>query len=827
MASPPAPPSSPNGPAGNKGRPSRIDLLNTGTFYIRRRMRESRPWVRALETPALWVSLFVILGTWALMPGAFLFWARAVPGSVASRDYVASRDLLVSDEDATHAKQEEARQSVLPVYDYDPGVIADFGKRLDALFTRGRRLVAGAGAEPTAEALSALRPELLGNLGNPGPDQEAQPEQIRLTAEQADLLLRRKLAQPLEERLLAISGRALRRGIVGNKALLLENRMRGITLRDLGAGTESVQLDLFDHLGYPGEVQDFLESEIGDWSGYSARERLLLSDLLLDNLPVNLLPNRTETLARREAAAADTREVFSQIRKGQMIVRQGDVIDAASARVIALMRGERQLRLQVPPLAATFFLLALTAAVAWLALSREKVADHGPRRVFGESLMLLLVSLLLAKFCFLVAGALSGAFEAGPLTSARSYAYAIPFASVALVSALLLGRNAALTLSILFSILASRLSVDADPQWVILYTFAGSLAAIHALDLYQFRQRLVMVRVGLVVGLINVVMVLILTALAPTLERSWLQLGFDLLCAMAGGLLVTAAASFAVPILESLLAITTDIKLVELSNTNLPLLRRLAFEAPGTFQHSLMVANLAKEGCEAIGADPVLAYAAGLYHDVGKVLRPEYFVENQRGQNRHDKLLPSMSALILLNHVKDGLELAREHGLPQVIRDAIQQHHGTRLIKYFYHRAMEQKEGASAANAADTAEVTEDKYRYPGPRPQNKVMGVMMIADAVEAASRTLTEPTPVRIRALIQTILDDILKDNQLEETDLTLSDLRTVADTFHRVLANIFHQRIDYPGFDFNAGARREKRPGPVAVPDPPAEGTAVQAS
>jgi cyclic-di-AMP phosphodiesterase PgpH len=460
----------------------------------------------------------------------------------------------------------------------------------------------------------------------------------------------------------------------------------------------------------------------------------------------------------------------------------------------------------VPPLAGTFFLLALAAAVIWLALSGEKVADHGPRRVFGESLMLLLLALLGAKFSFLVAGALSGAFEADPLNSARSYAYAIPFASVALLAALLLGRHAALVLSILFSILASRLSVDADPQWVIFYSFAGSLAAVHALDLYQFRQRLVLARVGLVVGVINVLLVLILASLGAPAERGWMQLGFDALCAFAGGLLVTAVASFAVPILEPLLAITTDIKLVELSNTNLPLLRRLAFEAPGTFQHSLMVANLAKEGCEAIGADPVLAYAGGLYHDVGKILRPEYFVENQRGgQNRHDKLLPSMSALILLNHVKDGLELAREHHLPRVIQDAIQQHHGTRLIKYFYHRAMELKDSEAAG-------VTEDKYRYPGPKPQNKVMGVLMVADAVEAASRTLAEPSPAKIRGLIQTILDDILKDGQLEDTDLTLSDLRTVSETFLRVLANIFHQRIDYPGYDFNAGPKREKRPLPA---------------
>jgi putative nucleotidyltransferase with HDIG domain len=797
----------PNG----KTRPSRTDLLNTGTIYLRKRLRSRHPWRRALETPALWVVLFLVVGTWTLMPGAFLFSSRAVPGAIAAHDYVASRDLLISDEDATRAKQSQVREGVLPVYDLDPGVVGDLDHRIEQLFLRGRRLVARPADESPSPPLPESRPvaqELL---------KTAAPDQLRIVAQQVDLLVRKRFSPQLEERLRAVAARALRRGVVGNKSLLLEHRMRGVTLRDLGTGTEEVQVDLFDHLGYPGEARDFLDSEIGDWTGYSVAERRLLVDLLLENLPINLLPNRSETLARQEAAAAGAGQVFNQIRKGQVIVRKGDVIDAADARVIAQMRGERQLRLQVPPLAGTFFLLALAAAVIWLAVSGEKVADHGPRRVFGESLMLLLLGLLGAKFCFLVAGALSGAFEGPPLSSARSYAYAIPFASVALLAALLLGRHAALVLSILFSILASRLSVDADPQWVIFYSFAGSLAAVHALDLYQFRQRLVLARVGLMVGVINVLLVLILTSLGAPAERGWMQLGFDVLCAFAGGLLVTAVASFAVPILEALLGITTDIKLVELSNTNLPLLRRLAFEAPGTFQHSLMVANLSKEGCEAIGADPVLAYAAGLYHDVGKVLRPEYFVENQRGgQNRHDKLLPSMSALILLNHVKDGLELAREHHLPQVIQDAILQHHGTRLIKYFYHRAMELKD-------PEAKEVTEDKYRYPGPKPQNKVMGVLMVADAVEAASRTLAEPSPAKIRALIQTILDDILKDGQLEDTDLTLSDLRTVSETFLRVLANIFHQRIDYPGFDFNAGSKREKRSLPTPESAPGAAGAA----
>jgi len=764
----------------------------TGTIRVRKRRRGRDAWDRAVEMPFLWLGLFLIVGTWCLMPGAFLFSRRAEPGTIADHDYMASRDLLLNDEEATRAKQQRAREAVLPVYDLDPGATAERDAQIAELFGRGRSLVGRVADRAGGEGEAAVR-ELTAD--------PLTPEGVRLNQEQARLLVRKGFSPELEDRVRGALAQALRRGVVANKDLLLENRMRGVTLRNLANGTERVHFDLFENLGYPDEARDFFESEVRGWSGYGSEDRLTLVNLLLDNLTPNLLLNRSETLVRQAAAASGVGQVFNQIRKGQVIVRKGDLVDAGDARIIAQMRGQRQLRRQLPPLAATFALLSLVAGVVWLGGQRERVADHSRGRLFSESLLLLLLSLLGAKFCFLVANALSGAFEAAPLISFRSWAYASPFGAVALVAALLLGRNAALVLSVLFSVLASRLVVDGDGLWIVFYSLAGCLSAIYTLERSQFRHRLVMVRVGLVVGAVNLILVFVLTAFEPV-ERGLMQVSFDLVCAVASGLLVTAAASFALPILEWMLGLTTDIKLVELSNTNLPLLRRLAFEAPGTFQHSLMVANLAKEGCESIGADPVLAYAAGLYHDVGKTLRPDYFIENQRpGHNRHDKLLPSMSALILINHVKDGVELAREHNLPQVIVDAVQQHHGTRLIKYFYNRALEQRD-------PDAGEVVEEKYRYPGPMPQNKVMGVLMLADAVEAASRTLIEPTPVKIRGLIRTILDDCLQDGQLDQTDLTLSDLRTVTESFLRVLANIFHQRIDYPGFDFNAGPKREKR-------------------
>lgn len=767
----------------------------TGAIRLGRQWRPRDTWDRVAEMPLIWLPLFLILGTWCLLPGAFLFSNRAVPGTIADRDYVASRDLLLADEDATRAKQRNAREAVLPVYDLDPGAIGERDAQVAQLFARGRRVLARAaadGGDPEAALLAIVRELTAGS---------EPPDGLKVTPPQMELLARKGFSADLEDRIRGALAQALRRGVVANKDLLLENRMRGVTLRNLATGGERVHFDLFENLGYPGEARDLFEAELRGWSGYSYQERRSLVDLLLENLTPNLLLNRSETLVRQAAAAAVVGQVFNQVRKGQVIVRQGDLVDAAHARIIAQMRGERQLRRQLPPLVAVLSLLSLVAVVVWFAERGERVANHSRDRIFCESLLLLLLSLLAAKFSFLVANALSGAFGAAPLSSVRSWSYAIPFASLALLTTLLLGRNAALVLGVLFSLLSSRLAVDGEGLWVVFFSLAGSLASIYALEHAQFRHRLVVARVGLVVGAVNVVMVLVLTAL-PSMDRSSIQVGFDLICAVAGGFLVTAAASFALPILEWLLGLTTDIKLVELSNTNLPLLRRLAFEAPGTFQHSLMVANLAKEGCEAIGADPVLAYAAGLYHDVGKVRRPDYFIENQRsGHNPHDKLLPSMSALILTHHVKEGLELAREHNLPQVIKDAIRQHHGTRLIKFFYHKAAEQQD-------ADSGELTEEKYRYPGPKPQDKVTGVLMLADAVEAASRTLVEPSPAKVRGLIRTILDACLAEGQLEHTDLTLSDLRSVSESFDRVLGNIFHQRIDYPGFDFNAGPKREKR-------------------
>jgi putative nucleotidyltransferase with HDIG domain len=267
------------------------------------------------------------------------------------------------------------------------------------------------------------------------------------------------------------------------------------------------------------------------------------------------------------------------------------------------------------------------------------------------------------------------------------------------------------------------------------------------------------------------------------------QTGYVAFFALVGGLISAGFVSGFIPVIETLFHYTTDIKLLELANLNAPLLRDLMIKAPGTYHHSVVVGNLVEAAAESINANPLLARVAAYYHDIGKASKPLYFIENQGGEeNRHDKLTPSMSALILISHIKEGAELAREKHLGQPIIDIIRQHHGTGLIKYFYERAKNQAE-------AHGQTVEEKDFRYPGPKPQTREAGIVMLADCVEAASRTLINPTPDRIQGMVQNIINRIFTDGQLDECELTLKNLHEIAKSFNRILNGIFHHRIDYP--------------------------------
>jgi cyclic-di-AMP phosphodiesterase PgpH len=258
--------------------------------------------------------------------------------------------------------------------------------------------------------------------------------------------------------------------------------------------------------------------------------------------------------------------------------------------------------------------------------------------------------------------------------------------------------------------------------------------------------------------------------------------------ALGGGVLTGILALGLTPIMESLFRYSSNIRLLELLNLDQPMLKELMLIAPGTYHHSMVVGQMVEAAAETIGANPMLAKAAAYYHDVGKIKKPGYFVENQAGgENKHEKLAPSMSSLILISHVKDGVDLAQKHNLGEGITDIIRQHHGTNMITYFFHKAKTQ--------AANPNQVKMEDYRYPGPRPQTKEAGLVLLADQVEAASRTLEDPTPARIQGMVQKIINKIFADGQLDECELTLKDLHHIARSFNKILSGIFHQRIHYP--------------------------------
>src|SRR5204862_1995349 len=284
--------------------------------------------------------------------------------------------------------------------------------------------------------------------------------------------------------------------------------------------------------------------------------------------------------------------------------------------------------------------------------------------------------------------------------------------------------------------------------------------------------------------------------------NDWGMLGVQSALAIGNGIVTATLVGGALPMLEHLFGITTDSSWLEDSDLNHPLLRRMTIEAPGPYHHSIVVANLSEAAAEAIGANGTLSSVCSYFHDVGKLVKPEYFTENMSFErNPHDDLAPTMSALISIAHVKEGVDLALKHGLNKQIIDVIQQHHGTSLVYYFYQRALQQQEDARAGGKImnireeDIPEVQEESFRYPGPKPQTKESAIVSLADIVESASRSLEKPTPQKIEQLVNELIEERIADGQLDECDLTLGELRMIAERYRFTLMTMLHTRIAYP--------------------------------
>jgi len=510
--------------------------------------------------------------------------------------------------------------------------------------------------------------------------------------------------------------------------------------------------------------------------------------------------NEGDVVRSNVISPADIADDSVSLKRNQVVAREGDPVSPQMLAQFAAIRHYSRTERRPEYFIGLFLIVGALYWATWKFTERRIAATISPlslskNRAFALVSSAVLVEIVLMRVGFAVADSIAARSLVSPWNNAAAWSFAIPFAAAALLVAVLVDTQLAFITSIVAALYAGLLA----PHGMLMsfYAMISSSAAIYGIGRYRERQSVTLA--GLFVAAVNLVMALaiILSAQQP------LTLGVLLLatgCGIAGGLLTTIFTAGGLPINESLFDILTDVKLLELSNADLPVLSQLALRAPGTNQHSHAVGQLAEEACRAIGANPLLARIGALYHDIGKLAAPHMFVENQTGTNPHDHLRPSNSARIITSHVTYGLKLAKEIGLPKQISDFIPQHHGTRKLHFFLRKAQ--------AQAPDPSVINEDDFRYPGPKPQFKETAVMMLADSCEAAARSLARPDPENIRAIVYKIFDAILSDGQLDECNINLREVTAIREAIITSLTAIYHARIDYPGFN----------PPPITGPLPP---------
>lgn len=511
----------------------------------------------------------------------------------------------------------------------------------------------------------------------------------------------------------------------------------------------------------------------------------------------NLLYDAAETAARRAQTVGLVDPAIEPVNAGTILIRNGDTVSAQT--LIWLAAHEKRLSELEPPRERILRLvgcglllllgLALTAAVAGIVK---------PALLRNRRQVLLLITLSVLP---LIAGkGLLYATANLHLLPPALLSFVMPLSIAPLLASILLGGAPGLIAGFWVSFaLATLLGGNFD---VFLLGLLVSVTAVYTTK--DVKRRTTLFRAGFWIGAIKIIFALIMAILKhPVWQILVQQLGAAMLCGLVSALL----AMLLIPVFEHLFKVTTDISLLELSDLSHPLLQSLAINAPGTYHHSLMMASLAQNAAESIGANGLMLRVCAYFHDIGKLVKPGFFSENiQFTENPHDELTPSMSTLVIVSHIKEGVTLAKKYKLPQVVIDGIEQHQGTSLVSVFYHRAKtQQKEAGQPA-------INDEDFRYEGPRPQNREMAILMLADGCEAASRSLDKPTPVRITNLISDIFDARLRDGQLDECNLTLAELNTVKQSFIFSLTNMLHGRVAYPK-DEN---RSDK---PAETPDQPA--------
>jgi cyclic-di-AMP phosphodiesterase PgpH len=720
---------------------------------------------------------------------------EALLGTPFGTNVKAPYDVEVVDEELTQHKLEAALEPVRRVYDFDVQLGDKIGETAIAAFALGRHgldtYIAEHGERdldlprelerrlrsPLAVALAAQLAEMERQLGTP-----LRPEEI-------GALLGLRFDPEVGKMLAATVRGALAQPVVASPSTLDSDRKKGISIQRVaergGAPKDLAELETIPDL--EAVRRDLPQRVRRDFPEAAPIARDLIASLAARLLEPNLTLNKEASFrARGQAAGAVAPAMFS-VKKGEMVIRDGERLTHRHLLIFQKLSESSNLTtIVVVALGGTLTVLVLILA-ALHALRARGISLSSRDMVFCASLFVFTTGM--ARIWFVIASALHERFSHVPLEAL----YAVmPLAAGAMIMRLVLRVELSLWFAVLVSLIVGLLA-EGDRLFAF-YALVGSAFGVTRIRTMAARGDLV--RAGLWVGLSQAITgVAILLFGGVTDVLSYVE---TVPMAMAGGILAGLVTLSLTPVVELLFGYTTDLKLLELANLNHPALKELIVQAPGSYHHSVLVGSLVEAAAESIGANPLLARVMAYYHDLGKGCNPGYFIENQRaGHNPHDKLKAPLSAMIIKRHVTDGLDLARRHKLGEAIMAGIAEHHGTTLIHFFFHKAKEE--------AAPEDPPSENDYRYPGRKPQSREAALVMLGDSIEAASRSLADPTPARLQGLVSRIINMKFTDGQLDDCDLTLKDLHVIAKSFSRILNSIYHTRPEYPELLRDLGSKK----------------------
>lgn len=709
-------------------------------------------------------------------------------GDVAERNIKAPKDFFIEDKEETQAKRHQAIDAVLTVYDHDTRLTSKLMQRIIQSFLIVRSVYTAHDAEadntpaavtdqdlqepaidakPTLdEQVWLLKPDFEKILGLPVSDG------------QYKLLMKEEFSNSISQPLIAILKEIQNNGVVANKEILLKETDKGITLRSLQTKTERIVQNLKALYGL--DQAKAMVRIIGDplLKSYDRSLRDLTVEITQQLILPNITLNRSETEERKKQAEEKIKPILYQIKAGEMILREGERVSSLHLKKLEAMQSlVNEDMVLASGIGAALILICLLVSVYLVYINQQTTVGQDHYKNLLLIACVLVTIFLIAKLSLSFSETLS---QSTYPYAAHAIYFGVPVAVGAMIICLFIGLEVAIAFSLLISVCVAILFQNRFDLFI--YFYLNSTLAAYWIQ--NCRTRKTFVQAGMKLGIINI---LISTAICLYAhELSVIKLLWTWGFAFLGGIQVGIITLGLAPLIEISFGYTTDITLLERANLDQPILRQLMIEAPGTYHHSVIVGSLVEAAATEINANPLVAKACGYYHDIGKIKKPLYFIENQRGgKNRHDKLAPSMSSLILTSHIKHGVEIAKAHKLGPQIVDTIQQHHGTSLIKYFFDKAKHLR-GEDAVKIED--------FRYPGPKPQTREAGLVMLADVVEAASRTLDNPTPSRIQGLVQNLINKIFSDGQLDNCELTLRDLHNIAKSFNNILNGIYHHRIEY---------------------------------